>query len=219
MIIEALKIPTSTKPIEAFAMHHEPKPDKVFLILPGKEFTIHHFLLDFMWRMAAEAGFFAIKAEFRGYTYKHQGEPYDHEHAIEDAGFVMDYLINTGYIPNNITFCTKSLGTIALAGLVAKSAFSFDKAILLTPVLYYQKESGVFPVWNEYNQKVKQSYIVFGDDDPYCDLDTAKSAFPKGLIESFIGADHGLNITADYLKTMEIQQKIIEQTKLFITKQ
>jgi len=216
MITEDLKIPTAGRPIEAFAMSGETKPDKAFLILPGKGYTINHFLLDFLWRMAAESGFYAIKAEYRGYTYRHLDEPYDRRHAVEDAGYMLDYLAERGYRPADIVVCAKSLGTVALGGILLEREISFDKAVLLTPVLYYQKEAGIFSMWNDYNKKVKNSYLVFGSSDPYCDMETAQSAFPGALIDCYEGADHGLSLERDYARTIEIQREIIEKTKCFI---
>jgi len=218
MITQEIKIPTGGKPIEAFTMCGEDRPQKAFLILPGKGYTINHFLLDFLWRMAAEAGFYAIKAEYRGYTYRHLDEPYDHDHAIEDLGYILDYLENAGFQPKNIIGCAKSLGTVALAGAVAKRNECFAKAILLTPVLYYKREAGVFPMWNGYKQKVSSSYLVFGSNDPFCDLETAETAFPDTQMDCYQGADHGLSLDGDYARTIEINREIIEKVKSFITK-
>ncbi|PKM41636.1 MAG: hypothetical protein CVV03_12100 [Firmicutes bacterium HGW-Firmicutes-8] len=218
MVTAEIKIPTPGRPIEALTMCGEDKPKKAFLILPGKGYTINHFLLDFLWRMAAEAGFYAIKAEYRGYTYRHLDEPYDHDHAIEDLGYVLDYLAEVGYKSQNIIICGKSLGTVALAGAVAKRQESFAQAVLLTPVLYYKREAGVFPMWDVYKQKVGSSYLIFGSDDPFCDLVTAKAAFPESQMDCYQGADHGLNLDGNYTRTIEINREIIEKVKSFITK-
>ncbi len=217
MITEEVKIPTGTRPIEAFTMSGEVKPAVAFLILPGRGYTINHFLLDFLWRMAAESGFYALKAEYRGYTYRHLAEPYDHQHAIEDLGNILSYLANLSYPAQNVIVCAKSLGTVALAGLTATRETGFPKAILLTPVLYYKKDTGVFSMWEEYNKKVPDSYLVFGSDDPYCDLESARAAFPQALIDCCPGADHGLNLAGDYARTIEMQREIIEKAKRFIT--
>ncbi len=166
--------------------------------------------------MAAETGFYAIKAEYRGYTYRHLNEPYDHEHAAEDVGYVLDFLAEKGYSPEKTVICAKSLGTIALAGITANRNISLDKAVLLTPVLYFQKSGAVLPLWEEYNKKVKSSYLVFGGDDPYCDPVSATAAFPAAPIDCYPGADHGLHLEGDYARTIEIQREIIEKVKHFI---
>ena len=212
-----LKIPTDGKPIEAFFMCKEEKPDRAFLILPGKGYTINHFVLDFLWRMAAECGFYSLKAEYRGFTYRHLGEPYDHHYAAADAGYVLDYLNELGYPPEKITVCGKSLGTIAVGNLVADRGAIFERAILLTPVLYMKKEKGVFPQWAEFNKKISKPYLIFGGSDPFCDRETARQVFPEGLIECYPGADHGLSIDDDYLRTLEIQREIIANVKQFIS--
>jgi len=212
-----LKIPTDGRPIEAFFMCKEEKPDRAFLILPGKGYTINHFVLDFLWRMAAECGFYSLKAEYRGYTYRHLGEPYDHHNAAADAGYVLDYLNELGYPPEKITVCGKSLGTIAVGNLVADGGAIFERAILLTPVLYMKKEKGVFPQWAEFNKKISKPYLIFGGSDPFCDRETARQVFPEGLIECYPGADHGLSIDDDYLRTLEIQREIIANVKQFIS--
>jgi len=216
MITEDLQISTGGRPIDASAMYGAAKPDRAFLILPGKGYTVNHFLLDFIWRMAAEAGFYAIKAEYRGYTYRHLNEPYDHEHAAEDVGYVIDFLTVKGYPPEKTIVCAKSLGTIALATYTANRDIILDKAVLLTPVLYFRKDDGVFPVWAGYSKKVKNSYLVFGSNDPYCDTDSAKAAFPAAPIDCYPGADHGLHLEGDYARTIEIQREIIEKVKQFI---
>lgn len=217
MITEDIKIPTDGKPIEAFTMSGGKRPERAFLILPGKGYTINHFVLDFLWRMAAESGFFAIKAEYRGYTYRHLGEPYDHEHAAADAGYVFDYLTARGYSPDNIVVCAKSLGTLSLASLVKKREARFQKVILLTPILYLNKGAKPFPGWALYNEKVKDTYLVFGGNDPYCDEVTARQVFPDAKIQCYGGADHGLHLADDYARTIEIQHEIITGVRKFIT--
>lgn len=217
MLSKDILIPTDGKPIEAFAMYGEKKPAKALLILPGKGYTINHFLLDFIWRMAAEKGFLAMKAEYRGFTYRHMGEPYELEHAAQDAGFVFDYLNKTGYVPEDIIVCAKSLGTLALAQTLARKNISIDKAILLTPVLYLAKEADTLPVWYDYKKRVKNSILVFGNDDPYCDMETAMNNFPGTQISYYSGADHGLHLDGDYSGTIEIQREIVETAKKFVT--
>lgn len=217
MITEDIKIPTGGRPIEAFTIYKEDRPEKAFLVLPGKGYTINHFLLDFLWRMAAETGFYAIKAEYRGYTYRHLDEPYDHKHAAEDAGLVLNHLLEQGFKPENIVVCGKSLGTIALAGLLTRRDISLDKAILLTPVLYYKKGQEIFPAWDEYRKRVRHSYLVFGTEDPYCDIESAQTNFPGDLINCYPGADHGLHLAGNYAGTIDINREIIEKVRRFIT--
>lgn len=216
MITEEIKIPTTGRPIEAYTMHQEKRPDKAFLILPGKGYTINHFLLDFLWRMAAEAGYYAIKAEYRGYTYRHMGEPHDAKQAIQDAGFIFEFLADQGFKPGNIVPCTKSLGTIALAGMLENHNIYLQKAVLLTPVMYYKKGSDTLSLWSEFNTKVTESYVVFGTEDPFCDLDTAATIFPTAAIDCCEGADHGLYIVNDYKRTIKINEQIIEKVNKFI---
>lgn len=218
MLTEEIKIPTDGRPIEAFTMYQQPRPEKALLILPGKGYTINHFLLDFIWRMAAEQGFYSIKAEYRGFTYRHLNEPYEIKDAVNDVEFIFKFLQETGYKSSDITVCAKSLGTMALAYTLTKQGICIDQAILLTPVLYFNKESAILPYWDEYKKRVNGSYIVFGSEDPYCDLDTASFQFPEDLIDFYPGADHGLHIDADYSQTIEIQREIVEKTRVFITR-
>lgn len=216
MLTEEIKIPADGRPIEAFTMHKKAKPDRAFLILPGRGYTVNHFLLDFLWRMAAEQGFFAVKAEYRGYTYRHLGQPYDHNHATNDARFVLDYLASLGYEAENTVLCAKSLGTIATCNLVVDHNRRFHKVILLTPVLYVNKNDGVFPAWINFNEEVKQAYLVFGSNDPYCDQATARTTFPTARIDCYEGADHGLHLVGNYAETIEINRQIIEKVKDFV---
>ncbi len=217
MITEEIKIPTDGRPLEAFVKYRGPKPEKAFLILPGQGYTINHFVLDFLWRMAAENGYYAIKAEYRGFTYRHFNEPYNHEQAAVDARYVLDYLANQGYMPEQITACGKSLGSIALGSVVVIDHVSFDKVILLTPVLYVDKAAGIFPHWAEFSKSTKNLCLVFGSVDDYCDLETAMDNFPKAVIKCYEGADHGLHIEGDYSSTIQIQREIIELVRKFIS--
>lgn len=216
MFTEEIKIPTDGRPIEAFTMYRDPTPARALLILPGKGYTINHFLLDFIWRMAAEQGFYAIKAEYRGFTYRHLNEPYELRDAVKDVEFMFKFLKETGYSSGDITVCAKSLGTIALADTLNRRGISISKAVLLTPVLYYAKKLETLPVWDEYSKNVDGSYLVFGSNDPFCDLETARTKFPDSLTDFYPGADHGLHLNADYTRTIEIQREILEKVKQFI---
>lgn len=215
MIMEEIKIPAEGRPIEAFTMTAAQRPEKALLILPGKGYTINHFLLDFIWRMAAETGFYAIKAEYRGFTYRHLGEPYEVEDAAKDVKTVFGFLDEQGYSPKDVIVCGKSLGTLALARALIDNDISINKAVLLTPVLYFSKESGVLPLWKEYKKKAAKSLLVFGDQDPYCDMASASEAFPAVPLKSYSGADHGLHIAGDYAKTIAIQIEILNNIKKF----
>ena len=73
-------------------------------------------------------------------------------------------------------------------------------------------------MWDGYKQKIGASYLVFGSDDPFCDLETAKAAFPESQMDCYQGADHGLSLDGDYARTIEINREIIEKVKSFITK-
>lgn len=216
MLTEEIKIPTDNRPIEAFVMSKKPHPDKAFMILPGRGYTINHFLLDFLWRMAAEQNYYSIKAEYRGFTYRHFDEPYDHEYATIDARYVVDYLKTLGYPPEKVVACGKSLGSIAVGNLVIEDKMTFDKAILLTPVLYVQKDKGVFPTWKSFCDVVPKTFLAFGSADEYCDLEAAQDNFPGARIEYFDGADHGLLLPKDYARSIEINRQIIECVKEFI---
>lgn len=216
MFTEEIKIPTDGRPIEAFTMYQNPRPGKALLILPGKGYTINHFLLDFIWRMAAEQGFYSIKAEYRGFTYRHLNEPYEIKDAAKDVEFLFKFLEETGYSSRDITVCGKSLGTITLADTITRLGININKAVLLTPVLYFAKELETLPFWDEYKKRVKNSYLVFGSDDPFCDLETARAKFPNDQIDFYPGADHGLHLNADYARTIEIQREIVEKVKEFI---
>lgn len=217
MITEEIKIPTAGRPVEAFIRYRKPGPDRAFLILPGKGYTINHFLLDFLWKMAAETGFYAIKAEYRGYTYRHLGEPYGLEDAAQDAGSVFDYLTAQGFKSRNIIPCVKSLGTIALAQLLQDREIYLNKSVLLTPVIYNKKGFDTLPTWSVYNDKVKDSLVIFGSADPFCDAGTAAAVFPAGTVKCYDGADHGLDIAGDYRQTIKIQLNIIDKVKEFIS--
>ncbi|MHB9095038.1 MAG: hypothetical protein ACYC21_10220 [Eubacteriales bacterium] len=72
-------------------------------------------------------------------------------------------------------------------------------------------------MWAEFVKKVKDLYIVFGSNDPYCDKTSAEAAFPRALVDSYPGADHGLSLDNNYAGTIDIQREIIEKTKKFIT--
>ncbi|PKM83007.1 MAG: hypothetical protein CVU89_02450 [Firmicutes bacterium HGW-Firmicutes-14] len=216
MTEQEIKIPTDGRPIEASVMHQEEKPGKAFLVLPGRGYTVNHFLLDYLWRMAAESGFYSVKAEYRGYTYRYMGEPYDHKTTGIDTGYILDYLEDTGYGPQDITVCAKSLGTMALAMLLLNRDITFNRAVLLTPVLYYNTEKEIIPVWDNYKAKVRKSYLVFGSDDPYCDPETAGMVFPDELISFYEGFDHGLQMDGNYRRTIEVNSEIIEKVKDFI---
>ena len=217
MTTEELKISAEGRPIEAFARHGAAKPKKAFLILPGKGYTINHFVLDFLWRMAAECGYYSIKAEYRGFTYRHFDEPYDHHHTALDAGIVLKHLEEIGYPPHKTAVCAKSLGTIAVGSLVADTDIVFEKTILLTPVLYVKKEKGIFPKWFEFKRKISDPCLIFGSNDPFCDSETATEVFPHALLECYRGADHGLEIAGDYVRTIKIQSEIIEKVRQFIS--
>lgn len=219
MIEEQIKIPTDGKPVEAFALHAEEKPPQAFLVIPGRGYTINHFLLDYLWKMAAEAGFYALKAEYRGYTYRHLGQSYEPRSAAQDLRYMLGYLAGIGYQPAVVTVCAKSLGTIALADLVCEFKVSFPKTVLLTPVLYVKKGAPLLECWGEFNNRIADSYLVFGDQDPYCDLATAKSLFPKSTtIDCYPGADHGLSLAGDYRQTIRVNVEIIEKVKQFLGK-
>lgn len=216
MTTEEIKITTGGRPIEAFTMSPAGKPARAFLVLPGKGYTINHFLLDFLWRMAAESGFYSIKAEYRGFTYRHLDEPYDHKHAAIDAGHVINHLTDLGYAPEDIVVCAKSLGTIAACSLVTKNEMGFQKVVLLTPVLYIRKENPVYPIWTVFNERVPETHLVFGTNDPFCDRESAQATFPEATVDCYTGADHGMSIEGDYLQTINIQREIIEKVKSFI---
>lgn len=216
MITEEIKIPTDGRPIEAFTLSPSKKPNRAFLIFPGKYYTINYFLLDFIWKMAAEAGFFAVKTEYRGYTYRHLDEPFELNNASEDIRHTINYLTGIGYQPEDITVCAKSLGTMALANFLTNSDLFFKKVVLLTPILYFKKDSPVIPFWEEYKKKVSSSYLVFGGADPYCDMETASSQFPTAPIDCYPGANHVMDLDGEYRRTIAIQTEIIEKVKEFI---
>lgn len=215
-IFEEIRIPTNERPIEGFALHDEERPSKAILIIPGQGYTINNFVLDFIWRMAAEKGYYSVKAEYRGYTYRHLGEPYDAEHAVEDLHYMVEHLKNIGYSPKDIVICAKSLGTLALAGLLAQTDLCLDKAILLTPVLYFNQNKEIIQTWQNYMEKVKASYIAFGGNDPLCDLQNAQKIYTGADIDFYPGLDHGLCLDGDYQGTIEIQKNIIERAREFI---
>ncbi len=81
----------------------------------------------------------------------------------------------------------------------------------------WDKGDTIFPVWAEFVKKIKDLYVVFGSNDPYCDNVSAEEVFQEALIDSYPGADHGLGFDQSYADTLDIQKEIIEKVKKFIT--
>jgi predicted alpha/beta-hydrolase family hydrolase len=112
-----------------------------------------------------------------------------------------------------ITLIGKSLGTIALAGLLAHQPdLSHARCLWLTPVLTNPL------VIRELREAVNPGLVVIGSADPYYSAELVDELAKKSNLRWRIipGADHALEIPGDALASVRAMEKMVEGIQAFM---
>lgn len=176
--------------------------DKLVIVLPGAGYTVQAPLLHFTTGVFYSKGFDVLHINY-GFSREEMSE-------LNNKDFTRDVqrTINNAIKEKNYSdfyIVAKSIGTIALSGLLNNSSYIQAKAIWLTPLL--QRED----VFNALLDSEHKSLCIIGDKDP-CFI---KERFEQlknnhNLTLSLIdGGNHALELDNDPIESIDILKNVM----------
>ena len=184
---------------------------RLAVIFPGIGYTADKPLLYYSRRIAAARGYEIRIMDYSGFPPKVKGDRKRMEESYAIALRQTEEMLSgtdlTGY--EDVLFIGKSIGTIVAAGLAADPMYAERTALVLyTPL----EETFSFPL--------RDAVVFTGSADPWVGGEksrisalSARKGIPCFLID---GGNHSLE-TGDALKDIANLQKIMEETRSFLT--
>ena len=132
--------------------------------------------------------------------------------AVEDARAGLEVLLRQQAY-EQLTIVGKSLGTLVMGRLLTTMTFALDvRTIWLTPIIT------LLGLREQMRQAARQSLLVIGDADFAYDADALARVreFLRGEILVIAGADHGLLIQNDTLRSIQTMKRVIEAMQRFL---
>ncbi|MEW9110931.1 MAG: alpha/beta hydrolase [Cytobacillus gottheilii] len=178
------------------------------IVLPGAGYTTQAPLLHFTTGIFYSKGFDVLHINY-GFSREEMAELNAEDftrnvyHSIEDA--IKDKNYSHFYI------VAKSIGTIALSGLLHNPVFHHAKAVWLTPLL--QRDD----VFNSMVNSEQEGLCIIGDCDP-CFIEERFELLRKNnnLTLSLIGdGNHALEIEGQPLKSIDILKNVMAEIDRF----
>ena len=184
---------------------------KLAVFFPGIGYTVDKPLMYFGRKLAAEQGYEIKLLPYSGFPEKIRGNrdrmKESYQIAAQQTQEMMSDVDPAQY--DRIVFVGKSIGTIVAAGLAADPMYAERTALVLyTPL----EETFSFPL--------RDAVVFTGSADPWVGGEksrisalSARKGIPCFLID---GGNHSLE-TGDALKDIANLQKIMEETRSFLT--
>jgi hypothetical protein len=186
------------------------------LLLPGRGYTAHMPLLYYTVEALFQAGADVLQVE---YNYIHradfQAAPEAEQARWLFADVTAAYQAGTAQRAyRQITLAGKSLGTLAMAHLLAQPPPPAPtQGIWLTPLLHQEQVTGAIRQWGG------RSLFVIGTADPVYDaaILNEMQAATNGETVVVSGADHSLEIPGDVLQSVHVLEHVMQAVQAFLT--
>ena len=203
------------EPVPHTFFRQEAEADHLALVFPGWGYTAHMPLLYYPVEALLQGGTDVLQLEYahsRREDFKAAPEAEQSRRLFADVTAAYQAgLARPAY--RQITLVGKSLGTLAMAHLLAQAASRPPtQAIWLTPLLHDDYLIGAIQQWRG------RSLFVIGTADPYYDATrlSAIQAATKGETVVVGGADHSLEIPGDVLQSIHVLEHIMHAVQAFL---
>lgn len=181
---------------------------------PGMGYTHNHPYMFYLNHLLAQKEFDVARVHYHykdSKTFMDADIEKKAEWVSYDACQVFDAITeNTDY--RKIALLGKSIGTMALGGLIEKKNVPEAEIVWLTPLLHNQK------LFEKMKNCTNRSMVIGGTTDPSFDVQKAiqlkeKNRFELEIIEN---ADHGMAIEGDVLKSIDVLQQTMIKVSEFL---
>ncbi|MGD7021211.1 alpha/beta family hydrolase [Rossellomorea vietnamensis] len=178
----------------------------IAIILPGAGYTVQSPLLHFSTSVFLNKSFDVLQI-----NYRYNDNSYD-DFSMEEISEAIKVDVNTVidevFYHNsyeNIYLIGKSLGTIAMGGVLNREEFSNAKAIWLTPLI--QREDVLEPLLGSKNKGL----LFIGDQDPYFTSERFEEASKSPNVTAILipEVNHILEYNEKTLDSIDVLKRIV----------